>query len=100
MKVLVACEESQEVTAAFIALGHDAMSCDFLPGAKGLPHYQGDMFLGNSILSLHTRPVRGLQIQGIGIMRERKSGKRRRILSGAFGIFQLRKCALKIQLDK
>ena len=43
MKVLVACEESQEVTAAFIALGHDAMSCDLYPGAKGLPHYQGDV---------------------------------------------------------
>ncbi|MCX6057759.1 MAG: DNA cytosine methyltransferase [Chloroflexi bacterium] len=43
MKVLVACEESQEVTAAFIALGHDAMSCDLQPGAKGLPHYQGDV---------------------------------------------------------
>lgn len=45
MKVLVGCEESQEVTAAFIALGHDAMSCDKeYPGAKGLPHYQGDVF--------------------------------------------------------
>ena len=44
MRVLIACEESQEVTAAFIALGHNAMSCDLLPGAKGLPHYQGDMF--------------------------------------------------------
>ena len=43
MKVLVACEESQEVTAAFIALGHDVMSCDLYPGAKGLPHYQGDV---------------------------------------------------------
>lgn len=45
MRILVACEESQEVTAAFITLGHDAMSCDIdYPGAKGLPHYQGDMF--------------------------------------------------------
>ena len=45
MKVLIACEESQEVTAAFIALGHDTMSCDKqYAGAKGLPHYQGDMF--------------------------------------------------------
>lgn len=43
MRVLVGCEESQEVTAAFIALGHDAMSCDLLPGAKGLPHFQGDI---------------------------------------------------------
>lgn len=44
MNVLVGCEESQEVTAAFIELGHNAMSCDLLPGAKGLPHYQGDLF--------------------------------------------------------
>lgn len=45
MRILVGCEESQEVTAAFIALGHDAMSCDlYHPGAKGLPHYRGDLF--------------------------------------------------------
>jgi hypothetical protein len=45
MKVLVGFEESQEVTAAFAALGHNAMSCDlYHPGAKGLPHYQGDFF--------------------------------------------------------
>lgn len=43
MKVLIACEESQVVTEAFINRGHDAMSCDLLPGAKGLPHYQGDV---------------------------------------------------------
>lgn len=43
MKILVACEESQEVCEAFINAGHDAMSCDFLPGAKGLPHFQGDV---------------------------------------------------------
>lgn len=44
MRWLVACEESQEVTAALIARGHDAMSCDLnYPGAKGLPHYRGDV---------------------------------------------------------
>lgn len=44
LDVLVGCEESQEVAAAFIALGHSAMSCDlYHPGAKGLPHYQGDV---------------------------------------------------------
>ncbi len=44
MNVLAGCEESQEVTAAFIALGHDAMSCDlYYPDAKGFPHYQGDV---------------------------------------------------------
>jgi hypothetical protein len=45
MRVLIGFEQSQNTTAAFIALGHNAMSCDkFYPGAKGLPHYQGDIF--------------------------------------------------------
>lgn len=44
LNILVGCEESQEVTAAFIERGHNAMSCDLQPGAKGLPHYQGDLF--------------------------------------------------------
>lgn len=43
MRILVACEESQVVTEAFINAGHDAMSCDLLPGAKGLPHFQRDV---------------------------------------------------------
>lgn len=29
---------------AFIARGHDAMSCDLLPSRKPGPHYQGDLF--------------------------------------------------------
>ena len=44
MKVLVACEESQVVTEAFIKRGHNAMSCDLEHlGAKGLPHYKGNV---------------------------------------------------------
>lgn len=43
MRVLVACEESQVVTEQFIKRGHDVMSCDFKPGAKNLPHYQGNV---------------------------------------------------------
>jgi hypothetical protein len=44
MKILIACEESQVVTEAFINAGHKAMSCDLEhPGAKGLPHYQGNV---------------------------------------------------------
>lgn len=31
MKVLIACEFSGVVRKAFIAKGHDAMSCDLLP---------------------------------------------------------------------
>jgi hypothetical protein len=44
MKVLVACEFSGIVRDAFIAKGHDAISCDLLPTEKPGPHYQGDVF--------------------------------------------------------
>jgi hypothetical protein len=43
VKVLVACEFSGIVRDAFIASGHDAMSCDLLPTEKPGPHYQGDV---------------------------------------------------------
>lgn len=44
MKVLVACEYSGRVRDAFLAAGHDAMSCDLLPTDAPGPHYQGDVF--------------------------------------------------------
>ena len=43
-KVLIACEYSGTVRDAFIALGHDAISCDLLPTDAPGPHYQGDVF--------------------------------------------------------
>lgn len=43
MRVLVACEYSGAVRDAFIALGHEAMSCDLLPTDNPGPHYQGDV---------------------------------------------------------
>lgn len=43
MKVLIACEFSGIVRDAFIAKGHDAMSCDLLPTERPGPHYQGDV---------------------------------------------------------
>lgn len=43
MKVLIACEYSGRVRDAFIARGHDAMSCDILPTDQPGPHYQGDV---------------------------------------------------------
>lgn len=43
MKVLVACEYSGRVRDAFIARGHDAMSCDLLHTQLPGPHYQGDV---------------------------------------------------------
>lgn len=43
MKVLVACEYSGRVRDAFIARGHEAMSCDLLPTDTPGPHYLGDV---------------------------------------------------------
>lgn len=43
MRILVACEYSGRVRDAFIAAGHDAMSCDLLPTDAPGPHYQGDV---------------------------------------------------------
>lgn len=45
MKILIACEESQEVCKAFRAKGHEAYSCDILPCSGGHPewHIQGDV---------------------------------------------------------
>jgi hypothetical protein len=45
MKVLIACEESQEVCKAFREKGHDAYSCDTQPCSGGHPewHLQDDV---------------------------------------------------------
>lgn len=44
MRILVACEYSGRVRNAFIAQGHEALSCDLLPSEQaGGVHYQGDI---------------------------------------------------------
>jgi site-specific DNA-cytosine methylase len=43
MRVLVACEYSGTVRDAFIAAGHEAMSCDLLPTDVDGLHYQGNV---------------------------------------------------------
>ena len=43
-KVLIACEYSGIVRDAFIAAGHDAISCDLLPTERPGPHIQGDVW--------------------------------------------------------
>ena len=44
MKVLIACEESQRVCAAFRKRGHEAYSCDIQEPSGGYPewHVLGD----------------------------------------------------------
>ncbi len=52
LKILVGCEESQAVTKAFRAKGHEAYSCDILPCSGGHPewHIQDDVlkYLGKN----------------------------------------------------
>ena len=43
MRVMVACEFSGVVRDAFLALGHDAISCDLLPTEVEGPHIEGDI---------------------------------------------------------
>lgn len=43
MRALVACEFSGIVRDAFIARGHDAVSCDLLPTERPGPHIEGDV---------------------------------------------------------
>jgi len=43
MRILIACEYSGTVRDAFIAAGHDAISCDLLSTEVPGPHYQGDV---------------------------------------------------------
>ena len=44
MKVLIACEFSGIVRDAFIAAGHNAVSCDLLPTERPGPHIQDNVF--------------------------------------------------------
>ena len=43
MKILIACEYSGIVRDAFIARGHDVLSCDLLDTERPGPHYRGDV---------------------------------------------------------
>ena len=51
MKVLVACEESQEVCKAFRALGHEAYSCDIQEPSGGHPEWH---ILGDALKAINS----------------------------------------------
>jgi hypothetical protein len=44
MKVLIGCEFSGIVRDAFLARGHNAISCDLLPSERPGPHIRADIF--------------------------------------------------------
>lgn len=61
MKVLVACEESQEVCKAFRELGHEAYSCDIQEPSGGHPEWH---ILGDSLEAVKCGSVTTLDGQG------------------------------------
>ena len=67
MKVAVLCEFSGVVRDAFIARGHDAVSCDLLPTESPGPHIQGDClsqdWSGYDIIVAHP-PCTRLTVRG------------------------------------
>lgn len=65
MKVLIACEESQEVCKAFRALGHEAYSCDVQEPSGGHPEWH---ILGDALLSIEGGRVSTMdgQVHDIG----------------------------------
>ncbi len=75
MKVLIACEFSGIVRDAFIARGHDAVSCDLLPTERPGPHVQGDVLdiLGDGWdMMLSFPPCTFLCVSGARWFKDRK----------------------------
>jgi site-specific DNA-cytosine methylase len=80
MRVLVACEYSGRVRDAFIAAGHDAMSCDLLPSdQRDGDHYQGDVRdvigLGWDLMIAHP-PCTHLSVSGARHFEEKRADGR------------------------
>jgi hypothetical protein len=99
MRVLVACEYSGTVRDAFIARGHDAMSCDLLPTDVKGPHYQGDVFdvidEGWDLMIAHP-PCTYLTNAGVRHLHENvtsKNGVRAKVYGNA-RMVEMRKAAL------
>ena len=79
MKVLIACEYSGRVRDAFIAQGHDAISCDLLPTDNPGPHYQGDVrdILNDGFdLMIAHPPCTHLAISGCRYFKEKRADGR------------------------
>jgi len=67
MNVLIACEYSGIVRDAFLAYGHNAISCDLLPSERKGPHFQGDvvgLLNGNWDLMIAHPPCTHLAVSG------------------------------------
>lgn len=64
MRVLVACEESQEVCKAFRLKGHEAYSCDIIECSGGHPEWH---IVGNALDAINSKGIR-LDLQSGGCL--------------------------------
>ena len=85
MRVLIACEYSGVVRRAFMAKGHDVISCDLLPSEDDSPyHYKGDVadLLGQQWdLMIAHPPCTHLAVSGARHFKEkRKDGRQQEAL--------------------
>jgi hypothetical protein len=83
MRVLVAYEFSGIVRDAFLARGHDAMSCDLLPTEKPGPHIEGDVLShladGWDLMIAHP-PCTYLAVSGARWFKDRQQEQREALL--------------------
>lgn len=85
INIILGCEQSQEVTAAFRKRGFNAMSCDLEhDGAMGLPHHNGDLieFLKNKGGYFHCGiffpPCTHLAVSGAAYFEQKKKDGRQK----------------------
>ena len=57
MKVLIACEESQEVCKAFRTRGHEAYSCDLIEPSGGHPYSKKTLLWERGVPPLHPTDI-------------------------------------------
>ena len=76
MRVLVACEESQEVCKAFRAKGHEAYSCDVQECSGGHPEWH---ILGDALEALQGGQVTTMDGQTHENRRKQSGTQQRRI---------------------
>lgn len=99
LKVIVGCEYSGVVRDAFIALGHDAISCDMLPSDKPGPHYQGDIhdIIGDGFdLGIFHPPCTALTVAGNSTYGEGQPKYNERLASVKWTVGLWNKCISEI----
>jgi len=100
MKILVLCEESQAVTKAFRAKGHEAFSCDLLPCSGGHPewHIVGDakeiLKIGGWDLVISFQPCTDLAVSGARwFWHKRQTGDQEKSIRFFFEIWKASNCS-------